>query len=196
MFTDRIYISPSYTPEDYEEINLNNNSSSEDWEKAIEIFSDRIYGRFLNAIDILMDGYNDFSFSSMAIMCLLIETLHQFYYGLDKTEWRKHEEAFINFLTTSKYFESNFGVIEARRFYKHIRNGIIHQAQTQGNTQLTINALHMVELVPRGIRVDVGLFHRALKDEVRNYIDRLRSHDNHIIRENFIRKMGFIVRNG
>lgn len=201
MFADRLYISPHYNPEDYTILNLRVDSPEKDWNRAIDIFQDRIYGRFFNAIDILLnetrrfptDGI-DFSFSAMALMCLLIETLHQFYNGIDETEWRRHKDAFINFLTGSTRFQPHFGVREAQLFYSHIRNGIIHQAQTKRNTQLTISSTRMVDIIPRGIRIDVMLFYTVLRDEVYDYINRLHNPDEHSIRERFISKMNYIVR--
>lgn len=44
----------------------------------------------------------------MALCSLLIETLHQFYNGLDVTVFRGHKEAFVQFLTRSNYFGSYF----------------------------------------------------------------------------------------
>jgi hypothetical protein len=201
MFADRIYISPNYTPEDYITLRLGINSSNKDWEKAIDIFSDRVYGRYLNAIDMLLEKTQnfpenniDFSFSSMALMCLLIETLHQFYNGVDETEWRRHEEAFMNFLTGSERFRHHFREREARLFYRHIRNGIIHQAQTKRNTQLCVTTDLMVDIVPHGIRINVLLFYEALVNEVDDYIDKLRNQNEYTIRDNFISKMNYLVR--
>ncbi len=201
MFADRVFISPHYGPEKYIELNLKANSPEQDWCKAIDIFQDRMYGRYFNAIDILLNETRrfpkegiDFSFSAMALMCLLIETLHQFRFGLDQTEWRMHGDAFINFLTGSNHFSAHFGVREARQFYSHVRNGIIHQAQTKRNTQLTISSSKMVEVIPDGIRIDVILFYDVLKVEVQDYINRLHDRAEHEIRDNFICKMNYIVR--
>lgn len=202
MFEERLYISPNYNPEDYITLNLRVNSSQINWYKAIDIFKDRIYGRFFNAIDILLNETRkfptdriDFSFSAMALMCLLIETLHQFYNGINETEWRMHCDAFISFLTTSERFGPYFGVREARLFYSHVRNGIIHQAQTKMNTQLTISSTKMVDIVPRGIKIDVMLFYEALKDEMNNYVNKLQNPNERDIRRKFISKMNCIVIN-
>ncbi len=201
MFENYIYISPHFIPEDYTEIKLRIDSPESDWEKAIDIFLDRINGRYFNAIKLLLDktrrfqgNSTDYSFSAMALMCLMIETLHQFYNGLDETEPRRHREAFVNFLTRSNNFRFEFNRHEAQLFYSHIRNGILHQAQTKGNTQITISSYMMVEEVPDGIKVDVMLFYKALKKEISHYVSMLRCSDEFVIRENFIRKMGFITK--
>ena len=60
------------------------------WKTAIDIFEDRVEGRFLKQIEILA-GKNDgkireFSgFAIIALDCLLIETLRQFYRGSKRT---------------------------------------------------------------------------------------------------------------
>lgn len=69
-------------------MNLELNSDEGKWETAINIFEDRIYGRYFKSINILLDN-NDFDttcFAIMAINCLLVETLYQFKEGLKKQE--------------------------------------------------------------------------------------------------------------
>ncbi len=76
----KIYISQKYKKTDYKNLNLELNSGEEKWETAINIFEDRIYGRYFKSIDILLNN-NDLDttgFAIMAINCLLVETLYQF----------------------------------------------------------------------------------------------------------------------
>lgn len=202
MFHQRILISPTFQREDYLDLNLEVHSSEAEWAKAADIFIDRIKGRHLNAIELLLEkthGYPttnvEYSFSIMGLMCFLIETLYQFYYGLDETERYGHRDAFVNFLTSSQYFRDEFGTSKAIKFYSDIRNGILHQAQTKKNSQLTIFSGQMVEKLPNGIRVDVIIFYEALRQEFYSYVSRLLDPVELGLRENFIVKMSYIVNN-
>jgi len=79
----------------------------------------------------------------MSINCLLIETLNQFYYGVDDTDELKKdknikhinsiEDSFIDFLTSSKYFNLAFDKESSSLFYRHIRCGLLHQAKTKNH---------------------------------------------------------------
>ena len=67
-----------------------------DWKKMVKIFKDRIEGRFLKPIRLIAADLDigEFSgFSILALDCLIIETLNQFYHGIDETEG-KHDEFF------------------------------------------------------------------------------------------------------
>lgn len=50
-------------------MNLELNSGEEKWETAINIFEDRIYGRYFKSIDILLDN-NDLDTTGFAIMAI------------------------------------------------------------------------------------------------------------------------------
>ncbi len=199
MYQNNIYISPNCYLEDYLDLNLSITSNEYNWEKAISIFANRIEGRFLLLIqeysDKTIENYKciDYSFSSMALCCLLIETLHQFYYGLDETVFRGHREAFVRFLTRSNYFGQFFTRKTASIFYADIRNGILHQAQTKRNTQLTFDQPEMIIEIENGIRVDVVRFKDELIHEYEYYLEQLRNGTNRELRENFIKKMNYII---
>jgi hypothetical protein len=199
MYRNEVYISPRYILDDYLDLNISLNSNEQDWRMAIDIFSDRIEGRFLLLIQQYSDNIRqdnrhiDYSFSSMALCCLLIETLHQFYNGLDVTVFRGHREAFVIFLTRSVFFGRHFTRRTAGFFYSDIRNGILHQAQTKRNTQLSVDQEQMVIEIENGIRLDVIKFKDELINEYQQYLDSLMHRTNNVVRENFIRKMNYIT---
>ena len=207
MFREEILISPNYKIRDYTELDLRIDSDQEIWNKAIDIFKDRVEGRFLLLIQELSDrarfDYKSFeySFSSMALCCLLIETLFQFYKGLDETKrvygrQGMNVDAFKHFFRESEFFSPHISDIESKIFYKDIRCGILHQAQTKRNSQLTINQGQMVLSIDNGIRVDIGIFTDALIQEYESYTRRIKyaQYGSWItLRENFIRKMNFIT---
>jgi len=133
-------IAPGVDREEWLNLNLDEHDSP-DWEKAIEIFKKRIDSRYIEPVDILIDKDEErdepldrrYGFTVLAIDCFLIETLQAFKEGLINTR-NKSEKMFVSFLTKthgfSKYFKSDN---EARRFYKEIRCGILHQAEVRGN---------------------------------------------------------------
>jgi len=199
MYHNNIYISPRYCLEDYLELNLSLTSTEQTWEKAINIFADRIEGRFLLLIQEYSENIRanyrhiDYSFSSIALCSLLIETLHQFYNGLDVTVFRGHKEAFIQFFTRSRYFSRHFTRRTAEIFYSDIRNGVLHQAQTKRNTQLTFDQPDMIIEIENGIRLDVIKFKDELLNEYEHYLEQLRESADSELRENFIKKMNHIT---
>lgn len=81
-------------------------------------------------------------------------------------------------------------------FYNDIRNGILHQAQTKRNTQLTIHQDRMVYEIHDGISLDVVKFKDVLIQEYEFYVGLLRDESRVTIRNNFISKMNFITNNG
>ncbi len=74
------FISEKYTYEDYIKLKFELNSSEEVWEKAIDIFIDRINSRFFYAIDKLIENKDryemlKYGFAIMTLQCSLIDTL-------------------------------------------------------------------------------------------------------------------------
>lgn len=209
MYNEAIYISPKYKLGDYQELfkRLKPNSNFSDWEQAIKIFQDRIHGRFLDTIMQLKqecEGDSSLSkaFSIMAINCLLIETLQQFYDGLDNFEGKSRKK-FKEFLANSQYFNGkdsgqfrqSFNKTKAGTFYSNVRCGILHQAQTKGNTVLTYYNNCLIDDVstPGVTKYDVKLFTEALIAEYEQYILVLRSNKDIRARENFCKKWGYII---
>ncbi|GLI09665.1 hypothetical protein YDYSG_56970 [Paenibacillus tyrfis] len=204
MFNHAIYISPRYQVSDYIDLNLRLDSNDETWRQAIDILKDRIENRFLLIIQDQLDklranfGIIDYSFSVMALNCLLIETMRQFKKGIDTTESNyrgANQAAFVEFFKQSYFFRDHFSQDTAKTFYKHIRCGILHQAQTQSNSQLTIDQDSMVERIENNcIRVDVEKFTYALFEDYEDYVSILNQRDKDTVyRRNFIKKMNHIV---
>jgi hypothetical protein len=177
------------------------------WKKAVDIFLDRIEGRFLAPVAAIrhhsehsIAGFSGFCI--IAIDCLLIETLVQFSRGEDETSgW--HGDAFAEFFLKSKHFAREF---DSRKkclvFYSHFRCGILHQAQTKKRSLVRYGLPTMVQPtiegnVDQGLIIDRELFHDALLLEISDYANQLRDPKSEAaaeLRGNFIKKMGFIVR--
>jgi hypothetical protein len=73
-------------------------------------------------------------FTKMAIACLMIESLESFRNGWSDTRG-KSELAFCSFFDRNDEFGQFCG--QAGEFYKHVRCGILHQAETTGGWKTT-----------------------------------------------------------
>jgi hypothetical protein len=198
-------------------LNLTVISNDIDWKEAVKIFDDRYLNRFINPILTLANN-NKLSiwiysgFAIMTLNCLLIETLNQFYYGVNDTNELikdksiKHinsiEDAFFEFLTKSNYFNTCFKTEESKIFYKQVRCGLLHQAETKGNSTIHIKSeqteivvLTKKEQLNVGVSIRRDLFTTQLIKEYNNYMERLLLPVNTDLRKNFISKMKYICDN-
>lgn len=192
---DNYAVSPKYRVGDWRRA-----VQSGDWSLKLSIFQDRLNGRYLKPIE-LMGRDNDIGqfagFSIMALACLLVETLNQFYQGVDETP-NDHKQQFWIFFRESENFRPHFMKKTSDMFYSHVRCGLLHQAQTKGATIIRADRNTMVEQIRRGskdgIIVDRVRFILALKKEIDDYIRNLKSKSsiNTAARENFVRKMWYI----
>lgn len=192
---ENILISPKYRKRHWQKA-----CDNSDWKNMVEIFKDRIESRFLKPIRLIASDRDigEFSgFSILALDCLLIETLNQFYHGIDETEG-SHKEFFWNFFESSEFFKGHFSRKKAFIFYSHYRCGILHQAQTKGKSVVRTNQKTMIQPVEKnisvGLIVDRAQFHEALENEISSYMKKLSADGvgNSGLRKNFIKKMNLV----
>lgn len=173
---------------------------SDNWTTMAAIFRDRLNGRFLEPIELIGKDNNigEFAgFSIMALDCLLVETLNQFYQGWDETPGN-HQRHFWTFFRESEYFKPHFTKRMSNIFYSHVRCGLLHQAQTKKRTLIRADQDKMVSPASgglvNGIIVDRIRFHNALKQEVSAYSRRLEAGtaSDTNLRQTFITKMQYI----
>lgn len=121
------------------------------WEKAYELFKDRIDSRYLDLIHMIekRDNYKGEGFLIMTIYCSLIEFLETIYQGRvfkdrKKNELTKYEyghgeskSIYVSFLTRNKIF--NFSKELAIEFYKNVRCRLLHEAQTGINWKIRVD---------------------------------------------------------
>ena len=70
----------------------------------------------------------------MAVSCLMMESLESFCQGWKNSD-RKSELAFCHFFDNHRQFDSFRGY--SAQFYKNVRCGILHQAETTGGWKIT-----------------------------------------------------------
>lgn len=186
-------ISQNWSIEDYLKLNLSENSTDDDWTSAIHFLEERFTERYFKVIKELSYAPADYGFAIMALNCLLIDAFYQFENGLEETN--NNKACYTSFL--KKHLPHLFPTdTQALLFYKHIRCGILHSAQTKSGSQLTYNKDYAVEFFncETNIRVDVLNFSHELYGYFEHYITRLKDGDIKT-RKAFLRKMQYLCRN-
>ncbi len=195
-----IHISPKYSRRYYLKFGLNLDSSEEVWKEAVDIFSDRIKGRYLESISKLIEDNKENDFAAMSLICLLIDTFMQFRLGIPQSETRASGDNYIRFM--SKYFNLNYW--EANRFYVDIRCGLLHSAETKNGSFLdpvhyenarAIKSFRIGENnnIKTILIVNVPSLYNKLINYFNEYCEELMDCNNTECRENFIRKMDNIA---
>ncbi len=183
-------LSCEHTTSSFREMNLSIDSSSEDWNIAIGLFEQRFEERYFKSIEKMLEEPEKNGFAIMALNCLLVDTFYQFENGLD--EANNNQRCYTRFLRTyMREIISSSGMAE--RFYKDIRCGILHSAQTKNGSRLTVEGTATVEFMNEqgSIRVDVVKFSNELKKYFQEYTMRLKNGDERT-RLRFVTKMNFI----
>ena len=199
-----IKISPNYFASKWNGLDLTTKDSA-DWQTAIDIFEDRINGRFFNQVDELTSNKNSkvraFSgFVIIAIDCLLIETLEQFYRGIKRTGKDQDDQIFHDFFQRSGELKSFFDNLDKSKiFYSQIRCGILHQAQTKKQSIIhlksgtsTLSWINKGDF-QKGISINRNKFHNSIKKVFSQYLFDLRKGKDLNLRNKMKRKMNFIA---
>lgn len=202
MYKNEIYIADNYKLSDYLGITLTMQSSESNWKKAINIFIDRIQGRYFDAIKKISNNKNEkemlkYGFSIMCIQCLLIDTLVKFRYGptISKrgtiTYNFENKKKFTRFL--KEIFFEDFDYNMAVRFYEDIRCGIMHFGTTKRNSRLTCDSNCLITEIEDGnISVDIRILEEKLEQYFQQYIKEIKLGKQTEMRENFIIAMNYI----
>lgn len=183
-------ISQNYSAQDFNNLNLTINSDDVIWNRAIEMFTERFEERYFRPINVLSRDIEPNGFAIMSINCLLVDAFYQFEYGdLSTTNNTQHYTTFLKRQLSSIIVDDRM----ARLFYKNIRCGILHSAQTYGGCMLSTECHQAIEFFGGRayIKVNVGLFSNEMRQYFDSYVRRLRSGDE-TTRLNFITKMNYV----
>jgi len=178
-----------------------------DWQRAIDIFEDRLRGRYFNYIEVLLNfeyraGDYHAGFAITALDCLIVESLQQFYDGRDASQ-DGSKKSFKRFLTSTSFGDKErFGTdisdgSLADLFYDQIRCGILHQAEVKTDSRIVSTKAKLIAREGNGVVVNRRKFHSQLVQEFENYVIRLREpkmQDDHTLRDNFRQKMDYICK--
>jgi len=106
----------------------------------------------------------------MAVACLLIETMESFRLGINDTNKVKGCCLFTNFFRRESSRFPGFSYPEMD-FYKHIRCGILHQAEITGGYRIVRDA--KVELLANRA-INANMFVKALTTCLDGYLSELK----------------------
>ena len=205
-----IRISPNFFLKDWEKLDLNRNNLA-DWEKVINIFTDRMEGRYFKQIEVLDNNLdrNVGVFSGFAIMslaCMLIESLEQFNTGKKQTiRGRGKDEisndaiAFFCFFQRSEKFKEFFDTEKkANVFYNDFRCGLLHQGHTKNKSLIHIRKEPMLKWIDEnnieeGISIQRQLFVAEIKSIYENYVETLKNSNLNDRKRMFLPKMKYMI---
>lgn len=186
-------IAPNFSAEDWKILDLEN--SEDDWQRAIDAFEQRLFARYVDPVDVLIETEKEvnpkdkrFGFTTLAIDLLLMETLQAFKEGLPDTNGQS-AIVFKSFLKESPRFSPYFSTEPERHaFYKQFRCGILHQAEVQSSALVwSVGDLYDRTSTPE--IVNRMFVHRALKEDLEDYIKLLRDPASVAARTAFKNKM-------
>jgi cation transport regulator ChaC len=182
----KVELATNYTIEDYQR-----DETLRDKE-AIAYF---IYRRFADRYITPLrpeDKSSKHGFCTMAICCLMIETLESFRQGWKDTNKKgRGQRAFCLFFNREPAFElfRDYAV----DFYRGVRCGILHQAET---TNGWLIHRHGKLFVPQAKTINATKFHDALGNALKQYCEELRLSDwDSLLWEKFREKMNSVIRN-
>lgn len=183
-------IAPGIDAEEWRKLNLDDDESP-DWIRAAEIANKRIYGRYLDASEHLinLDDKNDptkraFGFAILAIDFAVVETIQAWKEKVIDTTG-KSKKLVSSFLEEESEFKSYFpAVMDAKKFYKAFRCGIAHVTTTAPKTRVW--SVGMLLFKSQGSYVlNRTEFHKKLKISFDNYLVIIRDGSSSVLRSNF-----------
>ncbi len=177
--SDSTKLSSSITVADYKRLEAANNR-----EALGQFFVERFDERYFRPIE---DSSSKHGFSILAIACLVIESLESFYQGLPDTKGAS-SKMFRDFLAR----ETDLNILASKNnwFYKDIRCGILHQAESRGSWRV-LRSGPLLDAQAKTLNATKIL--RALRREVRQYAKKIQKDDQ--LWKNFRKKMGSVCAN-
>lgn len=167
--------------------------------KMADFIFERFNERYIEPFEAIKDKKKRNGFCLMAISCLMIEALETFYQGLKDSRKDKNNkkidggaffEAFFSHCKELTEFKGR-GLI----FYKNIRCGILHQAETKGGWKISRMGKDPL-LNINGKTINATKFFNQLKKYLESYRKDLETQDlNNSIWINFKEKMEAIINN-
>jgi hypothetical protein len=159
--------------------------------EIIDFIYHRLHHRYLVPLSYIPREYKS-GFLMMASACLMIETIEAFRNGLKETPDGKARETFKAFFEREKDLFPGLAA-DATNFYRKVRCGILHQAETKGGYRI-LRGGQLFDAPNKTI--DANKFIRALTKALDRYVGELRkSHDDSSLWQNVLKKVKFISEN-
>jgi hypothetical protein len=163
-------------PHDPEETELAPQFTVRDYKKARDstppdraVIADALYARFNNRYIEPVRAKRR-GFTIMAVSCLMIEALESFRQGWESSEGRS-KSAFCFFFDQFDEFTVLRG--HAQEFYKHIRCGILHQAESTGGWRIRRDSSPLFDAATRTVNAE--RFLEALETVLKRYCNDLKA---------------------
>lgn len=140
---------------------------AQDRDSIADYVVERFEERYLDPMD--GDPAKKNGFTIMAVSCLMIESLESFRRGWKDTRNRS-ELAFCSFFSHWDQF-SEFRPVSGE-FYRHVRCGILHQAETTGEWRIIRSGP-----IRAHTAINATRFSSSLRNVLKSYSSSLRSED-------------------
>jgi hypothetical protein len=206
---DSIKISKNFTVGNWKYLRSKLEIENEDyWDKAVEVFNDRINSRFLVPIQRIKKGdtKQGEGFAITLVSVVLLEFIAAFelgkIYELDKnsltpTSYNSSANLFSVFFESVDLFRTGFqSKTLQKRFYSHIRSGLVHEARTKGS-DVIISSRSSKNTNPQLFyfkenqesRLNRDLLLEKITNHISNYCNMILLPENVKKRKGFIMKM-------
>ena len=179
--------------ENYKVTEYDDDCNQENVERLADFIYGRFYERYLQPFEKMnLDIKNGFSI--MAIACLMIETLENFWRGSKETPRGRGNEYFESFFSRCSHSNNYLSVFQGLKFYKYIRCGILHQAETKGGWKVRRDGPLLKEETKT---INATKFLGQLNEYLKWYREELKKRDfkTDEIWKNFRKKMKAIKKN-
>jgi hypothetical protein len=160
--SDDTELAPGFTVRDYKAAR---DKTPPDRTAIAEAIRSRFLHRYIEPAQAKPRG-----FTIMAVCCLMIEAFESFRQGWETTDGRS-KAAFCFFFDASDPFKDLRG--HAQPFYKHVRCGILHQAETTGGWRLRRDTSPLFD--PAALTVNATAFLEALARVLGVFCDGLKT---------------------
>ncbi len=132
-------------------------------------------------------------FTMMAVSCLMVESLESFWQGWENSD-HKSKEAFRKFFDRHSQFMAFRS--HSTQFYKNVRCGILHQAETTGGWKITRKETAPLFAAAPSPTINATLFLKQLQRALDGFRDTLKTADwNSTEWKNIRRKMKSLCEN-
>ncbi len=184
---------------------LNGYVVGEGWREAIDVVRVRFETRFVRPVEALR-RFEYAGFLVVAIDALLAEAVERVRRG-----WRlnhgKSSELVATFLREARSFKGRFKSESHRSpfrtcpciacdFYQHVRNGILHEGESQNGWMIRFGEPRLLRVAGRRRILDRNRFHDAVVAELRGYLADLADPSADLLRANLKRTLDAICAPG
>jgi len=162
-------LAPGFTVANYEAA-----CTAQDRDKISDALHSRFTSRYIEPVT-SVKGKPTHGFTVMAIACLMIESLETFRQGWENSDG-KSKAAFCYFFDRQDLFSDFRGY--SAKFYKNVRCGILHQAETTGGWKITRrNGAPLLDTKSSGPTINATLFMKNLRSVLDEFCEELKTAD-------------------